>query len=487
MNLIRMSVLCVGGAAFGLPTPTWASEPFRESAPWVQVPAVRGPADIRAEYLSRIHELPPHLAQPHYVGNRLVTPETMTRAQLEALDLPVPALEHEPTPGILYLAMDGVTLTSTCGNGDGANSALNCSPLVRGASGGEYFFPPLSDADKSGVFTRVTEIFAPYDLAITVARPPDFVPYTMAVVGGSASETGHSGAGGVANVSCDGLKRNHVSLTFQSGVNTMAETTGQEAAHNWGLEHVNSNADIMYPTQGGAARKSFVDQCDGLNGDTTCNYVHEFYCPAGAGNQQNGHAELMGIFGPKQTDSEAPVVTEMFPDDGSIFGDDEAVLVSARITDNSNTVAVRWTWHVPEDQRDEFGDTVTRCTNNVCDVDYAAWTPVDEAWDFLEFKEAPVGVYEVTLEVADMGGNLTTQDLTFEIVPADEVPESSGSGSSGSSGSESDGSDTTTPQDGDPDGCACGVDGERSALPLLGLVFLWRPRRRRDRDRRRAD
>lgn len=515
MILIRTSIVYAVGA-LACSTASWASEPYQANTPWVRVPGVGGAADVRAEYLSRMHELPPSLAEAHYVGTRLVTADSMTREQLEALGLPVPGLEHEPTPGILYLAMDGLKLTSTCGNGDSANSALNCSPLVRGAAGGEYVFAPLSDRDQSGVLSRVQEIFARYDLAITTSRPPDFVPYTMAVIGGRASETGHSGAGGVANVSCDGLKRNHVSLTFVDTINTMAETTGQEAAHNWGLEHVNSRSDIMYPTQGGSSLKSFVDQCDGLNGETTCNYVHEFYCPQGGGNQQNGHAELMGIFGPKQTDSEAPTVTQLYPQDGSIFGDDEPVLVSARVSDNSNAVAVRWTWHVPEDQRDEFGDTVTRCTNNVCDLDYAAWTPVEEAWDFLEFNGAPEGIYDLTLEVADLAGNLTTQELSFEIVPAGDVPEgssgSSGSSGSGSSGSDPDsggsgsgdsgpgdsgsddsgpgdssdssdswGSDGTTPQDRDPDGCACQVGSRGRGHGLLAAVaalVVFRPRRR---------
>src|SRR5690606_31515351 len=43
---------------------------------------------------------------------------------------PSHASSYEYSPGILYVAMEGVTLSPYCTGGDSANAAQNCSPLV---------------------------------------------------------------------------------------------------------------------------------------------------------------------------------------------------------------------------------------------------------------------------------------------------------------------------------------------------------------------
>src|SRR4030095_11956165 len=74
---------------------------------------------------------------------------------------------------------------------------------------------------------------------------------------------------------------------------TRSTTAAQETAHNWGLEHVDETVDLMSPFNNGGY-KEFVDSCENINHDTgagvtQCGYIHEVYCPAGGGEQQNSH------------------------------------------------------------------------------------------------------------------------------------------------------------------------------------------------------
>ena len=207
---------------------------------------------------------------------------------------PLPAVQYEPSPGVLYLAMDGVTLAPHMS----PHSARNRSPLVSQ----QTTFPSYgSDSQKSALLQTLQTYYQDFDLVLSTNRPPEFVPYTMAVIGGSAATAGYQGGVcGVANVQCDGLKRNHVSLTFpQSCGSGVAATAAQETAHNWGLEHTNNQADLMYPYSTGGV-KSFVNSCMPIshatgNGVTQCNHIHRAYCN-GNDEQQNSYAELMAAF-----------------------------------------------------------------------------------------------------------------------------------------------------------------------------------------------
>jgi hypothetical protein len=437
--------------------------------------------------------------EPQWDGTSLLTRDSFGEDMLATLGVPpVPAMNYEPSPGVMFVALDGVTLTPNCGNGDTANSALNCSPLVNA----ETTFAAFGGGAASE-FQTLASYYEAFDVVMTSNRPPDWLPYTMTVIGGSSAQVGAAGACGIANVACDGLKRNHVSLNFPESCSGMAETAAQETSHNWGLEHTDNPQDIMYPFNNGGF-KQYVDECMPIDhstggGTTQCGYIHEVYCPAGMGEEQNSYAELMGVFGPKSPDTTAPEIVSVSPADGAVVGNAEDILVTAQITDDSLMVGVNWTWleGLPAGT-----ESYRRCTNAVCDQDFnpgVSFNAADMPWDFVVLAGAPPGIYSFQVEVLDAYGNYDSETITIEVVEgsgetAGGLDETGGGSEAGDTGG-SVGGDTTGGADtGDGDGTGDGgLDGgsgdggsgggcriatpDGSWLALLGLLALRRRRR----------
>jgi hypothetical protein len=434
-------------------------------------------------------------------GNVVLTGESLDQALLDAHDLPpppIPAQAYEASPGVLFVNFGGVTVEPDCPTSEIANAALNCSPLVPSTT----TFPSWGDANqRAGVMQTLRNYYEPYNLTIIDSRPPDWLPYTMAIVGGSSGDIGLGGACGVANVQCDGLKRNHVSLNFTNcGSGAIPETIAQETSHNWGLEHTNNPTDLLFPSVTGGF-KEFVDSCMAIEANmgnpVSCGYVHEIHCPGGAGDQQNSHAELLGVFGPRMTDDEAPVLVSISPEDGAVFSTEDIIGVGASVDDNSTFIGIKWTWleGLP-DGIDEY----TRCTNNVCTEGYnpgVQFEPADMPWDFVVLEGPPVGTYTFQIEAFDAGGNGLTEQITFTVVPPGEVPDDSGGADdSGSASAGDDGAGTAGDgaggTAGDGGGTDAGGDGGRGddgggcrlepASPSwwLGLPLMLLLVRRRD-------
>ncbi|MEX1361767.1 MAG: Ig-like domain-containing protein [Nannocystaceae bacterium] len=436
--------------------------------------------------------------EPHWAadGTQLLTRDSFDETMLTTLGVPpVPAKTYDPAPGVVFVAMDGVTLRPNCGNGDSAHAALNCTPLVDS----ETTFPAFG-AQAAAEYQQLRNYYEPFDLVMTSARPPDFLPYTMTVIGGSSQQAGQGGGVcGVANVACDGLKRNHVSLNFPQSCGGMAETAGQETAHNWGLEHTDNPNDILYPFNNGGS-KSFIDSCMNIshatgNGITSCGYVHEVYCPAGAGEQQNSYAEMLGVFGPATADTTAPVIVSTSPQDGAVFGTDEELTITATIEEDSRMLGVKWTWleGLPADT-----ESYTRCTNNVCTTDFVPGPSFDAAeipWDFLTLDGAPAGTYSFQIEALDAYANYDSEVITIEIVEGGGsaeggVDESGGAeagetgdvpGGTGGEGGSGDGTgDSAGADGGGADGGGCRMATPRGGwAAMLGLLLIAGRRRRR--------
>jgi MYXO-CTERM domain-containing protein len=386
----------------------------------------------------------------HWQGDMLFTPDGMPADAFVQLGrAPQHAFNYEPTVGILYLAMEGVSLSSSCGNGDSANSALNCSPLVDG----DVNFPAYGNGSaQAALFQELEGFYAAFNLVLTSERPPDWVPYTMAVIGGSSGLAGQGGGVcGIANVACDGLKRNHVSLTFPESCGGVAETVAQETSHNWGLEHVNDSGDLMYPFNNGGF-KQFKPECNAIDhstgdGITQCGYIHEIYC--GNEEQQNANDELLGVFGPRVPDTSPPEITEMIPADGTVLNEGESLAPTARVTEDSNFLGAKWS--VLESPIPEDLNEVTTCTNNVCTYDYSlgvGFDPDEVNWDFVNIAGAPPGTYTFKFEVMDAYGQYDTETVTIEIVPS-EGEDSADSGSA-----------TDATADGGTEGEGGSVDGD---------------------------
>jgi MYXO-CTERM domain-containing protein len=436
-------------------------QPIAPTAPWAIAPE-GARSHLEAVTGKRID---PRTLPTIRSGTLMYAGDSMSMDMLKSLDLPpLPSLNQDPTPGILYLAMEGLTLKPTCSGPQTANSALNCSPLVDK----ETTFPSAGSAQtQQAILQKMQKYYADFNLLIANQRPPDWVPYTMAVIGGTSGNAGQpNGVCGIANVACDGAKRNHVSLSFPGSCGAAAETAAQESAHNFGLEHTDVDTDIMYPYLAGAAQ--FRAECMPIshatgNGTTQCGYVHKVYCPNGGGEQQDSHGELLGVFGPKVTDSTKPTFVSVVPEDGAVFSTADSFVISATITDDSNFVAVKWTWL--EGLPPDFQDTgYTRCTNQVCTDDFNAWSKVDQPWDFLAINKPPAGAYKFQIETMDMGGNYATRTISVTVEDAGPDPGTTSATTDASTTSAGEGSGTDGGTDGGTGGESTPTEGGVTGL-----------------------
>ncbi len=97
----------------------------------------------------------------------------------------------------------------------------------------------------------VAEKFGPFDVRVVTTKPPDNVPYTMAVIGGSRGELQlEEGTLGVAPMDCDDAQPNNVIFAFAEEVHDLKElamVVVHEAGHAMGLAHVDQEDAIMFP------------------------------------------------------------------------------------------------------------------------------------------------------------------------------------------------------------------------------------------------
>jgi hypothetical protein len=383
-----------------------------EAVPWVRHPTSDLGGTSVQDPIDHIGE--DERAEGFWQGDMYFDADSGAASLLAKMGLPIPrGVDYEETPGVLYLNLEGVTLTTGCNN-----SALNCTGLV-GSAGGEATFPPYGDeSTRAAILDYVRARYESMDVVVTRDRPPPYLPYVMNVIGGSHSIAGKpSGTCGVAYMACDASKRNYVSLTFPESCGQVAHTACHESAHNFGLEHVTDKGDIMYPVVG--SNRSFRDTCMTITTPGSlpiqCGYVHEAYCEAAAGEQQNSHAELLGAFGPRTPDTVAPEIVSISPADGTEFTGEDRFAVTASVNENSSFVGARWTWD--EGVPPEMGESYTRCTNEVCDTGYEAFLdPNETEWDFLKLgPDIPEGSYGFTFEVMDAYGNADTKSITVTV------------------------------------------------------------------------
>jgi len=478
---------------------------------WLERPDVSGPESLLERAIG-VRVPPEDRPEPFWVGTILHDAESLTTSSLAAMGLQPRALDFAATPGILYLAMEGASLRKVCvGGGQVANAALGCTPLVTG----EVDFPAYgNDQTRATTFQKLQEYYSDFNLVLTTGKPPDWVPYTLAIIGGTPDLADQEpGNCGVANTACDGAKRNHVSLTFpesQACTGSVADTAAQEAAHTWGLEHTAITSDIMYPFATGG-NNSFRDECMDIshatgNGVTECTLVHKFYCPEGDGEQQNSHAEMLGVFGPRVEDTTPPTITNLVPGNGSTWTTADNFLITASFAEDSNFLAVKWDWI--EGRPESLADGYSRCTNKVCNDEYLPWRDNQDPYDFIAFDHPPAGTYTMKVEAMDAYGNYVSETVTFTVIESDEPSTTGLPGETETTGDETDsdpstqtagpttdatGSETTgetvDPSGSDTDsstgsemdeGCSCRTSGPPgSAAIVLVLAAFGVPRRRR--------
>ena len=443
------------------------------------------------------------LAAPAHAAPDTLHPSTWELApdELQALGLgqsrgapqPVPAeaprlrWPGEPkaaSQGRIFVNFGGAQLSS--GWDDAQNDVTQINELAGNfAAYGE-------GAKRDAVMQAVRDDWAAYDVIITDSRPASG-NYTMCMTGPTNPYGG--GVLGIAPLDCDDSQTpNNIVYAFHSvndsfDASTTATTIGQEAAHSFGLEHVDEPGDIMNPYNSGGD-PSFTDQCIGIVGGVVCGSQHAAEC--GSQNQQNSHQELLTLFGASSPDAQNPVVSITSPSDGATFD----VGASFEITVQAS---------------DDVGVEQVALFNNGEQIETDAAAPY--GWTV---NSAPAGTYEFYVEATDPSGNIATSNtvvVTVGDAPAGSTDGGSASGGSATGGSAtggdsgnptSAGNDDTGGGDGagdgafdeggdgslppgygldgtDTEGCACSQRGPAdTALPrgLLAAVLLLGVRRR---------
>lgn len=284
------------------------------------------------------------------------------------------------TPGVLVIELDGGEVT--LGPDDAAQRTTPIAELVG------TFAPYGDDPERrEALLQAVRADWAPYDVAVT-SSPPAQGDFTMVMVG--PSNPFGPAVTGLATLDCDdALSTRSLAFAFYSdddGVpaHVAATTISQEAAHGLGLEHVDGPGDIMLPVQA-QGDASFTDGCLPVSGPVECGSQHLTEC--GSAELQNAHAELLRRFGPREPDTEPPVVWITFPADGLELVAGEPVSVAVEASDDQGLAEATL-----------YLDGVGSSTDP--DVPYG--------W---EIAELPPGDYELYVVVADLGGNLGTSEV----------------------------------------------------------------------------
>jgi hypothetical protein len=366
------------------------------------------------------------------------------------------------------------------------NSATNTSILAR--QGG---YPAYTGGEQAAlaIAQAVEADVAPYGIRVMyLERPPQIVPYTMEMIGGSWHDVNtDQPAGGVApTADCGALGQRHVVYTFAADstpTTRAANTAAQEAGHAWGLDHtLNCNSVMSYCAGPEAAFSSTCDDLceDGCQGPNSagCRLTHEEYC--GVGNdQQNEDAELAWIFGGNEPDVEPPSARILSPEHESMLAEGSDVDLVAEIGDDYGGYG--WRWTISRDDEIIF-DEVDFDRN--IDDDY---NPA------LKLTQLTAGVWRFTITVQDQYEHVTTDTVVVAVgdveLPADsgttgpiDTGADTGPATGGLPGADDGGDDDP------PDDCACRGGGRRRpagaaliSLLLLGAVSRRRPPRSESR------
>ena len=365
-----------------------------------------------------------------------------------------PALEPAPLvaggqpraagmPEILYVNFDGGVLHSGCGN----EAHYNCSTLANTFDG--YVGPFTgNDTQRISILQATRKELADFGVRVVVQRPPDDVPYTMVMYG----DLGPQDFAGLAPyIDCEEVHPNDTSFTaaFDTS-NTGSTVILQEAAHTWGLEHVDAEDDILNPFKAAGLHQNFHDECYPIVANTaleptpgSCNIVHTRFCETGF---QNSWQEMRYLFGPPVPDTSAPTLDIISPIDGETFVLPTTIPLTGDITDDLDPQFYRIQIFTLLD-----GEPLP---------DFPEQNKV--ALDLL-LQEPPPGDYEMRVVISDEAGNSAEDTVTFTILKeGSELPED----------------EPEVDDDDESDGCRLGGH-EPHALALVVLAGLVRRRRTR--------
>ncbi len=339
------------------------------------------------------------------------------------------------TPTTLFVNFDGAVLRSGCGN----DAKRDCSTLGHLFDG--YVGPFTGTSGQVlNILQQVRKDLEDFGVTVVTQRPADDRDYTMILYG----DLGEQSFAGIAPyIDCGDLWPNDTAFAnAYSSSGTGSTVILQEAAHTWGLEHVNAPLDTMNPFKSPGSQ-SFTDTCETIVANTdlevtggTCNQVHTLFCDLG---EQNSWQEMRHIFGPPVADVSAPTLEITSPEDGSTHVLPITIPLTGEIDDDRHLQ--RYTITISQD-----GEALLE----VLDGTLAQ-----------SMRNPPAGEYNLAIRVADEAGNATREEVSFTILP--------------------EGSELPADEEAEAvEGCRLGgTPRNPAALLLLGLALL--PPRRRPR------
>lgn len=293
----------------------------------------------------------------------------------------------------------------TCGDDD---ASRNISSVVCGSNAGNVGDFSLSAAAWSDVLTCVQDMFAPFNAYVTDVEPVAG-EYVEAVVGGSPEDAGMPfGVGGVAPFTC-GVVPGAVVYTFAdvygNDTQSICETTAQEVAHAFGLDHELLCEDPM-TYLGGCGSKSFQDTY------ATCGEFEPRACSCDIPSQNSVQMmlERLGAFDgspppPPPDDNEDPTVALVSPADGAVLLANSTIVIEATVDDDTALSVVELEW-------DFTGETM------FCPGDGGAWTCDRSGTSATWTIDVGEGARTFRVNVRDIVGNeATSADRTIYLTP----------------------------------------------------------------------
>ena len=387
--------------------------------------------------------VPTAFAAPDELTAEIPTSAPWFRPEVLNADAPPPLAAQ---PGLLFVNYDGGDMNGCgWGNNDPKN---NCSVIFQGT-----VLPFSGDAGKrAAVVQYLRKDFSEFNIAVTDVRPGNNVDYDMEMVGdwNPAPEGGFAGV--APSIDCFNNDGGEVSFTldYTSSAAGIAKAILQEVAHTWGLEHVDSPGDLLYPTTAGNADPTYQDECfqivqlnqaNQVVPDTgQCKQQHLQFCDSS--DKQNSFRELLQLFGPSVPDLTPPTVSIVQPTQGAqLEGPFDLQIMAADE-------------HTPQ----LLGVTIAA----VGPSPFALETTHYPSPSDLKFplKGLTAGDYTVTVTITDEDNNQSDAQVSFTVL-APSAPTTDGdTGPASTSGDETSGTPTTGSEAGDAD---TGTSGTSSA------------------------
>ncbi len=349
------------------------------------------------------------------------------------------------TQEILYVNFDGGVLVGGCGN----QAHLNCSTLADLFDG--YVGPFRgNETQRISILQATRKTLADFGVRVVVERPPEDVDYTMVMYG----DLGPQDFAGIAPyIDCEDVHANDTSFcaAFDTS-NTGSTVILQEAAHTWGLEHVDAEFDVLNPFKSSGLHQTFTDECHRIVSNTdlqptpgACNQIHTKFCDTGF---QNSWQEMRYLFGAPVPDTSAPELEITSPVEGESYVLPITVPLLGTITDDLDP---------------QFYDIQLFIVTE--DGDVAISEPRSDIDLDLLIENAPPDDYELKVVITDEAGNVGSATVSFTILPeGSELPSDD---------------ENEIIEDGSEPTCALAGRTTSPFALLLVLGCARRPRRRR--------